>query len=539
MTAPPRPSPFPTPTSAPLSALVARGVTKAYGDRVVIDGVDLTATPGRVLAVVGENGVGKSTLLRLLAGVEPTDDGEVTRPHDVGHLAQDLTVPDGTTVGALLTAALAPLHDAVGRLELLAGRLDDPTCAEEYGAVLEWAVLHDAWDATRRAEEAAARLGLGAVGSDRPVASLSGGQRARLALAALLTRRPACLLLDEPTNHLDDEAMGYLEGTLRSLPGVVVVASHDRVFLDAVATSVLDLDPRPDGPGSRRLGPSSGGYADHLEARSAERKRWESAFAVQEGQRKQLRRTAATTARQVAPGRPRRDNDKLVHRFKGANVERTVSRRVRDAERRLEVLERSLVPKPPRRLRFERELAPETGGSVHVRQLVVPGRVRVERLDVGPGERLLVTGRNGSGKSTLLGVLAGRTSAAQGTVRVRASRIGYLPQEVRFRDPGATAASMYAAQRPPVPLGELGLLHPREAGRPVGELSLGQQRRLALALLVVRRPDLVLLDEPTNHLSLTLADELEGALERSVGTVLVATHDRWLRRRWPHRHLAL
>ncbi len=369
--------------------------------------------------------------------------------------------------------------------------------------------------------------------------SLSGGERARLALAALLTRRPSCLLLDEPTNHLDEEAMTYLEETVRALPGVVVVASHDRVFLDEVATTVLDLDPHRDGRGARRHGTSTGGYSAHLDARTAERRRWEAAFAEQEEERARLRRTATTTARQVAHGRGPRDNDKFIHRFKGANVERTVSRRVRDVERRLEVLERDLLPKPPRPLRFEGELAPAVGGSVHVRDLVVPGRVSVDRLDVGPGERLLLSGRNGSGKSTLLEVLAGRVTDVRGTVEVRAGSLGYLAQEVRFGDPEATAASIYSARRPPVPLRELGLLHPREAGRPVGELSQGQQRRLALALLVVRRPDLVLLDEPTNHLSLALAEELEAALQRSVGTVLIASHDRWLRRRWSGLELVL
>jgi macrolide transport system ATP-binding/permease protein len=205
----------------------------------------------------------------------------------------------------------------------------------------------------------------------------------------------------------------------------------------------------------------------------------------------------------------------------------------------LEVLERDLLPKPPRPLRFEGDLAPAVGGSVRVRELVVPGRVRVDRLDVGPGERLLLSGRNGSGKSTLLEVLAGRVTDVRGTVEVRAGSLGYLAQEVRFGDPEATAASIYSATRPPVPLRELGLLHPREAGRPVGDLSQGQQRRLALALLVIRRPDLVLLDEPTNHLSLALAEELEVALQRSVGTVLIASHDRWLRRRWSGLELVL
>ena len=518
-----------------LAPLVARGLVRRYADRIVLDGVDLTASPGSVLALVGENGSGKSTLLRLLAGQEAPDSGTVTRPDDVGFLAQELDVPLGATVGDVLEAALAPLHHAVARLEELAADL--PASGDEYAALLEWSMTHDAWDAARRAEEAAHRLGLGHLPADRPVARMSGGQRARLALAALLTRRPACLLLDEPTNHLDDAALDYLEQVLRELPGVVVVASHDRVFLDRVAHTVLDLDAGhfgSDGLGGRVAGVSVGGFSALLADRAAARERWQAAFAEQQEEIDRLRGVADTSARQVAHNRPARDNDKFVHHFKGENVARTVKRRVDDAERRLQLLERNRVPKPPVPLRFSATLAPGTGAAVSVRDLVVPGRLRLDRLDVRAGDRLLVTGPNGCGKSTLLKVLAGLPALqVSGHVAVHARRVGYLPQEVSFRDAGRSTVEVYAeATGAPVPLHRLGLLHPRDLSRPVGELSVGQQRRLALAVLVARRPDLVLLDEPTNHISLALAAELEEALQRSPGTVVVASHDRWLRRRW-------
>jgi macrolide transport system ATP-binding/permease protein len=220
-----------------------------------------------------------------------------------------------------------------------------------------------------------------------------------------------------------------------------------------------------------------------------------------------------------------------------------VARRVRDAERRLELLERRQVPKPPPVLSFTGVLAPGGAARLEVHDLVVPGRLELPRLVVAAGERLLVTGANGSGKSTLLKVLAGRVRPTAGRVHVDARRIGFLPQEVRFPQPGRSAAAVWSAaigeQEPGVRLGELGLVHPRELHRPVGELSTGQQRRLALAVVVARRPDLVLLDEPTNHLSLALATELEEALVRSPGTVVVATHDRWLRRRWDGTVMAL
>jgi macrolide transport system ATP-binding/permease protein len=521
-------------SSAP-AALVARDLSRSYGDRVVLPGVDLVAQPGVPLGVVGENGVGKSTLLRLLAGVEAPDGGEVDRPDDLGYLGQDPDFPPDATVGTVLDGALAPLHDAVAHLEVLADDLDGPGAAEEYDATLGWVTLHEAWDADRRAEVAAARLGLGPLHRDRPVAALSGGQRSRLALAALVVRRPGCVLLDEPTNHLDDEATALLEEFLVSLPGVVVVASHDRAFLDAVCRVVVDLD-----PGGARF---TGGYTDYLEEKRRARRRWQEAFEAQQDELDRLRRTASTTARQVAHDRPARDGDKFIHHFKGQNVARTVSRRVRDTERRIEVVERDLVPKPPAPFAFRGVPAPGrtgTGPAVHVRDLEVAGRLAVPRLDVPAGGRLLVTGANGSGKSTLLKVLAGELAPTGGRVAVAAHRVGHLPQDVVFGRPERSALEAYdAATGSPVPLHELGLLHPRESSRPVGVLSTGQQRRLGLAILVARRPDLLLLDEPTNHISLALAEELEESLATAVGATVVASHDRWLRRRWDADRLAL
>jgi macrolide transport system ATP-binding/permease protein len=216
---------------------------------------------------------------------------------------------------------------------------------------------------------------------------------------------------------------------------------------------------------------------------------------------------------------------------------------VRDTERRIEVLERDRVPKPPRPLTLRTDLADApvtTGRAVLVRRLEVRGRLGVPHLDVHAGDKLLVTGANGSGKSTLLKVLAGRLAPTAGTAQVSARRVGYLPQDVTFARPERTAHELFEGLTgSPVPLRELGLLHPRDIGRPVGVLSLGQQRRLALAVLVAQRPDLLLLDEPTNHISLSLAEELEEAVRRSPGAIVVASHDRWLRRRWTGQVLRL
>jgi macrolide transport system ATP-binding/permease protein len=529
---------------SPLLALVAHDISKSYGDRVVLDGVDLLANPGEPTGLVGENGVGKSTLLRLLVGMEDPDSGSVSLPSEIGYVAQDLAFKSGATVGDVLADALAPLHDAVRRLEDLAHRLDDPDAAEEYGATLAWATHHEAWDADRRAELASHHLGLAEVDRSRPVGELSGGERTRLALAALVARRPECVILDEPTNHLDDEAIEFLESFLLELPGVVLVASHDRVFLDRVCSVIVDLDASHfgvDGEGGNRFG---GGFTSYLEHKTAARRRWEETFASQQDEMNALKRAAKTTARQVGhASRPPRDNDKFIVHAKTQLKQAAVSRRVRNVDRRIDALERDQVRKPPQEISFRQPLAGHgttRGSVVFVRGLRVAGRVEVERLDVTSGQHLLVTGSNGSGKSSLLHVLAGHLEPEAGTVSVSARKVGMLAQDVVFSDPSRNPQQAYdAATGSPVALRELGLLHPRDLARPIGVLSVGQQRRLALAILVAGGVDLLLLDEPTNHISLTLASELESALERSAGTVIVASHDRWLRERWSGETLSL
>ncbi len=536
-----------SPLSSPLHALVGRDLSRSYGEQPVLDGVDVTVSPGQRLGLLGENGAGKSTLLRLLAGVEAADAGRVERPDDIAYLPQEPHFAPGTSIGSVLAEALAPLHEAVRDLESLGARLaDEPDLADAYAERLEWAQAHDAWDADRRADVAADRLGLHLLDRDADIGWLSGGQRSRLALAALVTRRPSAALLDEPTNHLDDDALILLEEFLVDLPGIVVAASHDRVFLDRVCTHVFDLDPGDvgvDGLDGRLF---AGGYTGYLGAKQRARLLWEQTYESQQEHIGNLRRAAAGTARQVAPNRPPRDGDRFIHHHKGARVERTVARRVRDVERRLEVAERQQVRKPPRRLSFDQPLTGPAHGqtSVWVRDLVVRGRVNVPRLDVPAGGKLLVTGANGSGKSSLLGVLAGGLRPDGGTVEVLARRTGLLVQDVAFVHPDRTARETYAQALGPDraegrPLHDLGLLHPRESGKPVADLSVGQRRRLALAILIARSPDLLLLDEPTNHVSPALAGELEDALGASTGTVVVASHDRWLRRRWQHQVIAL
>ena len=522
-----------------MSAIIsAFDLVKFYRGRRVLHGVSLSAGPGHRLGLIGENGVGKSTLLRILAGVEDPDAGTVDRSggEQVGFLHQEPPYPADCPIGQVLEQALAPYRAAAARLEQLGERLqhnpDDHAAVSAYGQVLTWAIDHDLWDADRRAQLVLAGLGLGEVDHQRRVGSLSGGERSRLGMAVLLIQQPRVLLLDEPTNHLDEPALEFLQTHLASLPGAVVVASHDRVFLDAVCTGLLDLDPAQDGPVYY-----GGGYTDYLRHKITQRRAWQQQYEQEQAELARLRHAVAAAARQVAPARAPRDGNKMAYGRHADRVQAQVSRRVRDAQRRLADLTRRQVRKPPAPLRFHAALtraATDDGTVVSLRHVRLPGRLEVDHLDVPASGKLLVVGGNGAGKSTLLAVLAGRLTPTVGTVTHRRRlRVGLLEQQVTFSAADRTPQQVYAEAAPDgPPLQELGLLPPATMDRPVGTLSVGQRRRLALALLLATPPDLLLLDEPTNHLSLSLVEELEQALARAPGAVVVASHDRWLRRRW-------
>ncbi|MDG4839903.1 ABC-F family ATP-binding cassette domain-containing protein [Micromonospora sp. WMMD967] len=541
-------------------ALVAHDLMCVRGTRRVLDGVSLTAAPGHRIGLIGENGTGKTTLLRVLAGVDEPDAGTVTRPPDVGFLHQEMPFTPSATIATVLDDALREARADLAELDRIGtdlatvaeGAEDHDRLLAAYGEVLERAQDRDAWDADRRARTVLDGLGLGAIPHDRALAALSGGQRGRLALAAMLIRRPGALLLDEPTNHLDDAAAAFCEDQLRAMSGVVVLASHDRAFLDAVCTDVVDLDPAVDGPVRH-----GGGYTAYLTAKRAEAQRWRRRYDEEQAQLAELREAAAVTGQHVAHGRAPRDSEKMGYGHTAGRVQNQISRRVRDATRRLEVLERQQVAAPPEPLRFHRPASASVPGAasapaagvgdepvVTVRMVEVPGRLRLDRLVVTADDRLLVSGPNGAGKSTLLAVLAGRLHGS-GTVHRRPGlRVGLLTQDTVFDQPQRTARSVYAAvvgaeRAEVVPLSSLGLLASADLDRPVADLSVGQRRRLALAVLVADPPDLLLLDEPTNHLSPALCDELEEALHTGPGAVVVASHDRRLRARWPGRELPL
>lgn len=518
-----------------------RGVALSRGDRLLLDDVSFAVRPGERVGVVGENGAGKSTLLRLLAGSESPDDGAVVTVADggIGHLGQTPELPPHHTVRDAVDAALAEVRAMERGLRELEADLGGgaPGTLAAYGDLLTAFEARGGYEADARVEKALHGLGLGGIGYERRLGSLSGGEQARLGLACLIAAAPEVMLLDEPTNHLDGAALSWLEEALRGHSGTVLAVSHDRVFLERVATAIVEVD-----ADRRALVRYGGGYAGFVAEQTAARRRWEQAYEEWCAETATLTEAATTVARRVAPGRGMKDGNKLAYDRDRGRVQSSVSSRVRNARERLRRLQEDPVPRPPEPLRFSALPAAGTadGVLIDLHDVRVGERLAVDRLTVATGERLLVHGANGAGKSTLLRVMAGWETPDAGRA-TRRGRIGYLAQEIPVARPRERLLSAFGRGLPGTPeeqgalLLSYGLFRTDDLHVPVGSLSAGQRRRLALARLLARPADLLLLDEPTNHLALGLVEELEEALAQWTGALVVVSHDRLLRSRFTGR----
>jgi macrolide transport system ATP-binding/permease protein len=540
-------TPIPEARSLPVEAggsahVRATGVTVVRGSRRVLNDVSVTVSARSRIAVVGENGRGKTTLLHVLAGLLRPGEGTVHRAGTIGLARQELPVRDGATVGTLTSEALAPSLAAVAALDeaTLAVTAGDPGAGDRYAAALDAATRLDAWDAERRIDVALEALDA-CTDRGRPLSTLSVGQRYRVRLACLLGARHDVLLLDEPTNHLDAGGLDFLTRRLREHDGGIAVVSHDRALLRDVADRFLDLDPARDG--KPRL--YAGGYHAWQDARRRDRERWEQEYEDQQAEHRRLQDAVAKARDRLATGwRPDKGTGKHQRQSRAPGVVQALHR-----QREALAAHRTDVPEPPPALRWTDPGVRPGAPQVRAYGVAVAGRLAGPvDLALDGGDRLLVTGPNGAGKSTLLAVLAGALEPTDGHVRTATgARIARLTQETAAQDPGLTAREVHARHvgrlvarglrdADAVPLGALGLLDPEAMRTPVGRMSQGQQRRLDLALALAGRPGLILLDEPTNHLSAALVDELTEAIRGTSAAVVVATHDRQLLRDladWP------
>ena len=541
------------------------GISRSFPDRRVLTDISLTVASGEVAALIGENGSGKSTLLRIAAGLDEPDAGSLRVPGTVGLFHQEPPFSLDLSVAEVLTDATAPIRELATQVEREGQALAEGQdgAATRLQTAIEAAERQHAWDLEHRIDRVVAGLGLAHLPRERPARALSGGQVSRLSLAWLLLRSPDTLLLDEPTNHLDDAATDALVELLAGWSGPVLIASHDRAFLDEVATTLLDLDPAPlpfatvrqdrDSPGSGfGITRFTGTYTAYLQHRQDERERWVRRFRDEQAELAALRVRVRDNHSVGNADRPPRTEAGAAKKFYADRNAKVVARRVNDASTALERLQHDQVRRPPARLRFiglgvarDHGDGPSSGPILTATHVSIAGRLGPTSLHLDSRSRLLVTGANGSGKSTLLAVLAGHLEPESGTIAApRRLHVALLSQEPLARDLAQSARTAYAsavgtdrAQR--TPLATFGLIAGRDADRPVGSLSVGQRRRLDLAILLADPPDVLLLDEPTNHLSLLMVTELEQTLPQYPGAVVVASHDRWLREGWTGQRLHL
>lgn len=523
--------------------LSVASIFKSYGIQPVLNQVSFTLADGQRLGLVGPNGVGKSTLLKIIMGQLEADSGKVNLPADatLGYLPQSIEDFGDKTLQDLVAESMQHLHTLEQRMRQLEEQMaivQKPaldTILLDYEAAIEQFERYGGYEMDYRVDQVLDGLGVGRIPRERAVATLSGGEKARVSLAMLLLKAPDLLILDEPTNHLDASCLTWLEGYLQGYRGAILIVSHDREFLNRTVTAIMEIEEH-----SRQAKHYTDNYDAFLQAKALERRRWQEDYERQQEEMKRLRHEIKTTARFVAHNRPARDNDKFLKHFKRAQVEGSISSKVHSAEEKLRRLEENAIPQPPEALSFSPDFDPQTLKghtplSVYGLHKSFGSRCILDDVSFGVDarSRILLVGPNGAGKSTLLKTLAGWEKPDAGDVYVNPQvKIGYLDQEQETLDLGKTVLEAYKEGLPDQEqhlisqlLGS-GLFRYVELNRKVGELSNGQRRKLQIARLMAERCNCLLLDEPTNYVSFDVLESFETALRDFPGPVIAASHDR-------------
>lgn len=520
---------------------MAKDLSGGHAHRTLFSGLNLTVAPGDVIGVVGANGAGKSTLLRLLAGADTPLGGTVTTtPTDafVGWLPQEQDRLPGETIEGYLgrrtgtTAATAAMEAAADALASGTSAANDA-----YGTALDRWMACGAADLSERIPPVLAELGL-TLALDTPMTGLSGGQAARVALAALLLSRFDIVLLDEPTNDLDLAGLARLEEFVRGLRGGVVLVSHDREFLARCITTVVELD-----LAQRSVAVYDGGYDAFLEQRSVAKRHAREAYEEFADKKADLVSRARTQREWSSQGvrnamKKSPDNDKIRRRASMESSEKQ-AQKVRQMESRIARLDEVVEPRKEWQLQFSIGEAPRSSSVVATLNRAVVRRggftLGPVSLQVNAGDRIGITGPNGAGKSTLLALLLGQLVPDDGGAALGASvAVGEIDQARGVFAETEKLGDAFEALVPSLNRAEVRTLLAKfglkadQVNGTVDSLSPGERTRAALALLQSRGVNLLVLDEPTNHLDLPAIEQLEEALEHYDGALLLVSHDRRL-----------
>ena len=523
----------------------AHHISKSYNIHPILHDISFSIHPAERVGLIGPNGCGKTTLLRILAGLESPDQGVVTFNQPdlrIGYLQQGFEPGAHEPVAAMIQRAIGNPQAAEAEVERLASALS---------AQPERQDLHNAYDAalrqlqaitqagSGRVEAIVAALGLSDVEDDRPVSTLSGGQKTRLGLALVLLGSPQLLLLDEPPNHLDIEMLEWLEDWLSSYPGAALIVSHDRTFLDHTISRVLDLNLE-----THTLKEYVGNYTQYLEQYLAERGRQIAAYKDQEYEIRRMKqdiaRTKLQSLRVESSTTPRQPGVRRIAK----KVARKALSREKKLDRYLESDERVGKVRESWQMKadfFSAQFGapPRMGQDVlTLEELAVgyaghPPLLTGVNLYVRAGRRIAITGPNGAGKTSLLRTLFGTLAPVSGSFRLGTNvRLGYMAQEQEILDPTRSALETVQSVAPLNDTEARSFLHyflftGDDPLRPSRELSYGERARLSLAMLVAQGCNFLLLDEPINHLDIPSRTRFEQALAQFEGTVLAVVHDRY------------
>ena len=506
-------------------------VNKQYGRQVLFVDASFQLNPGERVGLVGPNGAGKTTLFRMIIGQETPDEGEVSVPKKmtIGYFRQDVEEMSGRSVLDEAIAGSGRVGELHHELEALQQAMVDPDQADRMDTILErFGEVQEAYDhlggysLESQAREVLHGLGFDDERIDGDVGALSGGWKMRVAMARVLLGRPDVLLMDEPTNHLDIESIVWLEQFLTSLPGALLMTSHDREFMNRVVSKIAEID---DG----EITVYSGNYDFYERERSIRETNREAAYARQQAMLAKEQRFIERFS---------------AHAAKAAQVQSRV--------KALDKIEKIELPKRRRIVKFDFRQPPRSGDQVvTIEGLTKSYGTRVVydglSLNIRRGERWCVMGRNGAGKSTLLKMVAGALTPDAGEVTLGASlRMGYFAQQaLDLLNPDLTIEEQLQQDFPHESIGVLRSLAGAfqfsgdDIDKKIRSLSGGEKTRLVMARMLLNPPNFLVLDEPTNHLDLATKEMLVEALKTFEGTMLFVSHDRAFLRGLSNRVLEL
>ena len=525
--------------------LTAHHIHKTYGIQPILQDISFSVSNNERIGLIGPNGCGKTTLMRILAGIEQPDSGTVasTRPNlRIGYLAQGMDFePDQTLQTAL---RLHPVSQAELEAEIaslasaLTSNPDDTTLHAKYDFTLQQLSTFDV-----RPESILGPLGLAELPLDTPIAHLSGGQKTRLMLARVLLDEPHLLLLDEPTNHLDIEMLEWLEEWLNRFQGAALIVSHDRAFLDNTVTSILELDPK-----TQSMKAYPGDYTDYLDSKQKEFEKQHEEYQDQIIELRKLHNAARHLRRisQFKKGGKGDTNDKFAKGFFGDRTTHTARRALRIEKRIENTLEEDRKEKPIQSWQIKLDFGAPAHQSkdVLITDLLsigyAPNNPLLENLNlhIRAGQRIGLTGANGTGKTTLIRTIAGKLNPLAGSLKLGATvKVGYMSQEQELLSPNLNALQTIQSVATLNETEARNFLHyflfkGDDALRPTSDLSFGERARLQLALLIAQGCTFLLLDEPINHLDIPSRARFEEVLTNFKGTILAVVHDRYFLERF-------